>query len=212
MNKTKKTVMLAMYCSLAYVAMILGKYIPIAIGFLHYDPKDIIITMAGFAFGPLSAFLVSVIVSFIEMITVSTTGFIGFVMNALGSAAFACTAAWIYRKKKNITSAVAATVAGTLAMTFVMILWNYLITPLYLGYSRKVVAAMIPTVFLPFNLIKGGINAIVTVILFQALKGSINKKVNEEKTGHGNVAGPVIISAIIIITIVLMILAKFNVI
>ena len=38
-----------------------------------------------------------------------------------------------------------------------MLLWNYLITPLYMtGYSRADVAGLLPTLFLPFNLAKGG--------------------------------------------------------
>ena len=37
-----------------------------------------------------------------------------------------------------------------------MLLWNYLITPLYTpGFTRADIAAMLPTVFLPFNLVKG---------------------------------------------------------
>ena len=40
-------------------------------------------------------------------------------------------------------------------LVVVMLLWNYLITPLYMtGFSRADVAALLPTLFLPFNLAK----------------------------------------------------------
>ena len=47
--KTKKLVILAMFCAMAYVLMAVGR-IPIVL-FLKYDPKDIIITIAGVLFG-----------------------------------------------------------------------------------------------------------------------------------------------------------------
>ena len=59
--KTKQLVILSMFCAIAYVVMALGR-IPIVL-FLKYDPKDIIITIAGFLFGAPSALAVSAVVS-----------------------------------------------------------------------------------------------------------------------------------------------------
>ena len=58
-----------------------------------------------------------------------------------------------------------------------MLLWNYLITPLYMtGFSRADVAAMLPTLFLPFNLAKGGMNMAATLLIYPpvvaALRGA----------------------------------------
>ena len=44
---------------------------------------------------------------------------------------------------------------GALLMTVLMLLWNYIITPLYMHTARADVAAMLVPVFLPFNLLKG---------------------------------------------------------
>ena len=60
---------------------------------LSYEPKDVVIAIGGFLYGPLAALGISLVVSFIEMLTISSTGWIGFVMNFLSSAAFAGTAA-----------------------------------------------------------------------------------------------------------------------
>lgn len=52
-------------------------------------------------------------------------------------------------------------------MTVLMLLWNYLITPLYMHTARADVAAMLVPVFLPFNLLKGCLNATITVLLYK---------------------------------------------
>ena len=103
-SKTKKIVIIAMLCAIAYAVMVVGR-VPVVL-FLKYDPKDVIITIGGFLFGPLTAFLVSVVVSLVEMVSVSDTGIIGCIMNILSTCAFACTAAYIYKKKHTLSGAV----------------------------------------------------------------------------------------------------------
>ena len=73
--------------------------------------------------------------------------------------------------------AVLGLACGVVALTAVMLLWNYLITPLYMtGFSRADVAAMLPTLFLPFNLAKGGMNMAATLLIYPpvvaALRGA----------------------------------------
>ena len=50
----------------------------------------------------------------------------------------------------------------------VMMLWNYFLTPIYMGYPREAVAAMLPTVFLPFN-------ALITVLLYKPVIRALRK-------------------------------------
>ena len=77
----KKLTVGAMLCALAYIVMAIGR-VPVVL-FLSYDPKDVIITLGGLIWGPMMSFVVSLIVSFIEMITVSDTSWIGFIMNVI---------------------------------------------------------------------------------------------------------------------------------
>ncbi len=84
---------LGMFRAIAYALMFFSRFTPaIAAGFLKYDPKDIIIAISGFIYGPAAALAVSVVVAFLEFVTVSTTGWIGMIMNILASSVFACTA------------------------------------------------------------------------------------------------------------------------
>ncbi len=172
-SNTKKLTTLAMLAALAYLIMVVGR-IPMVL-FLSYDPKDVIIAIGGFIFGPLEAFIISFIVSLIEMFTVSDTGVIGAIMNLVSTCSFACTAAIIYKKNHTLKGAVIGLLCGLAAMVVVMLLWNYLLTPIYMGYPREAVAAMLPTTFLPFNLIKGGLNAAITMLLYKPVVTTLRK-------------------------------------
>ena len=116
--------------------------------------------------------VVSVIVSFVEMIAGSETGIIGFFMNVLSTTAFACTVSMIYRNRKTVTSAIFGLFSGVIVMTTVMILWNYIITPIYMGIPRADIVTMLVPVFLTFNLLKGFLNAALTYLLYNpVIKG-----------------------------------------
>lgn len=167
---TKNLAILGMLTAMAYIVTIFVR-IPImpAAPFLNYDIKDVIIAIGGFLFGPLSAVILSVIVSLIEFISVSDTGIIGLVMNILSTLSFVLPASLMYSVRRKKSFAVIGLIIGVLVMTIMMILWNYFITPFYMKLSREVVTAMLPTVFLPFNLIKGTLNAIFTIIIYKPL-------------------------------------------
>ena len=167
-DKTRKITNIGMFAAIAYIFTLIGHFIPIAFtDFLRYDPKDAIIVIAGFALGPLAALLISVIVAFLELITISTTGVIGFAMNIVSSASFACVSSLVYKKIKSINGAVLGLVLSSLLTVGLMVLWNYLITPLYMGVPREVVAGMLLPVFLPFNVIKCGINSVLVMLIYK---------------------------------------------
>ena len=172
-EQVKKLTVLAMLCAVAFVIVALVR-IP-AVLFLNYEPKDVIIAFGGFLYGPVAALVISLVVSFLEFLTISSTGWIGMVMNFLSSAAFAGTAALVYRKKHTLTGAVIGLVLGSLAMTVVMLVWNYALTPLNMDTPRADVAAMLVPVFLPFNLLKSGLNSAITILLYRPLVQSLRR-------------------------------------
>ena len=160
---------LGMLSAMAYLLMFITRGLPPIVQWLKYDPKDIIITISGFIFGPIPALLVTTVVSTIEMITVSDTGWIGLIMNILASGVFACTASVVYKKKHTLKGAVLGLILSCILTTGVMILWNYLITPIYMGVPRAVVASMLIPTFLPFNLLKTIANASFTMIIYKPI-------------------------------------------
>lgn len=203
---SKSLVTMGMLCAVAFVAKLISNVFPPVSGFLSFDLKDVIIVIAGFMMGPVASILISVVVSFVEMVTVSTTGPIGLVMNILASCAFACTASVIYHRDRKIKGAVIGLIAGVLAMTAVMILWNWLITPLYMGVPREVVKGMLVPVFLPFNLVKGGINATLAMILYKPIVTTLRKAhlVEGSEAGKRSTKWGVLgVSAVLLVTFIL---------
>ena len=174
-NKTHKLTLMAMFAALAYIIMAVGR-IPISsVEFLKYDPKDVMLAICAFILGPIPGVTVTLVVALIEMITVSSTGIIGFIMNFLSSAAFIWPAAALYKRRHTLRGAAAGLVVGVLLMTGLMLMWNYFITPYYMGYPREAVAAMLVPVFLPFNLVKGGLNAAITMLVYKPVSRALKK-------------------------------------
>jgi hypothetical protein len=58
-------------------------------------------------------------------------------------------------------------ISGVILTCGVMLLWNYLVTPFHMGVAREIVTSMLLPVFLPFNLIKGSINAALAMLLYK---------------------------------------------
>ena len=168
-NKTHRLTLMAMFAALAYIEMLVGRFPISSVDFLKYDPKDVILVISGFILGPMPALLVTVVVSIIEMLTVSSTGLIGLIMNVLSSAGFACTAAFVYKKRHSLRGAAVGLVLGAVVMTALMLLWNYFITPYYMGMPREAVASMLVPVFLPFNLIKSALNAAIAMLILSLI-------------------------------------------
>ena len=183
--QTRYVTICGMFCAIAYVLTLVGKLVPNVEGFLSYDPKDVAVVILGFIMGPLASVLVSVVVSLIEMLSVSSTGPIGMLMNVLSTCAFAVPAAIIYKKFHSQKGAVIGLGVGVVSMAIMMVLWNYIVTPMYMGVDRATVAGMLVPVFLPFNLIKGGLNATLTMLLYKPVVGSLRaaKLIEEGPSG-----------------------------
>ena len=185
-NVQKTTVKLAKMGMLIGISIILVVliHVPIipAAPYLEYDPADIPIFIGTFAFGPLAGLILTIIVSIIQGVTVSAGSQIwGIIMHIMATGSFAIVAGLIYKVKKTRKGAAIAILIGILVMIAVMCIANIIITPIYTGMPRKAVMALIPTAILPFNLIKAGINGVVTFILYK----KISKFLHNSRTGTG---------------------------
>ncbi len=172
-DRLRKMVVMAFLAAMAYIAVALIR-IPVVL-FLSYEPKDVVITIGSFLLGPFAGFVISLIVSLVEMVTISQTGPIGCVMNLISTCSFACVAAIVYKKKHSLWGAIFGLLAGAVAMIGVMLLWNWLITPLYMGVSRSAVEGMLIPVFLPFNALKAGLNSALVLGLYKPLTAALRK-------------------------------------
>ena len=170
--KIKKICATAMFCALAYACMY---FIKIPVGFLTLDVKDSLIVLTSLLFGPVYGLTIAVTVPFLELITISGTGVYGFIMNVCSSVTFSMTAGLIYRYKKSMTGAIIGLCSGVFAVTAVMMLANLFVTPHYIGGSVADVAAMIPKILLPFNLVKATLNAALVLLLYKPLSKTLKR-------------------------------------
>ncbi len=200
--------------ALAFLAVLIGKVVPNVAGFLSYDPKDAVVAISGFIFGPLTAVIITVLVSLIEMLTISSTGVYGLIMNIVSTCSFVVPAAVTYKFWRTKKGTLAGLGAGIVVMTGMMMLWNYIVTPFYMGVERSVVAGMMMTVFMPFNLAKSGINAALTLLLYKpvvtALRRSGLVPKREESSGKFSV-GFVILGVVALAAFVLLFLTLIDV-
>ncbi len=171
-NSIKKLSVTAMLCALAYICMFLFKF---KVGFLTFDLKDAVLSVIAFLYGPIYAVVSSVLVAFFEFISVSETGVYGFIMNSLSSAVFVAICGTYYKYRHTLLGAVLGSIAAVFGMTAVMLVANVFITPFYMGATRTDVINMIPTLLLPFNLIKGVINASITMIIYKPVTSALKR-------------------------------------
>jgi riboflavin transporter FmnP len=174
-----KTVRLAKMGMLVAISIVLVYFIhfPIfpAVAFLEYDPADIPILMGTFAFGPIAGLLLTLVTAVIQGVTVSAaSGAYGIIMHIIATGAFVIAAGLIYKKHKTRKGAVIGLIVGTLVMTVVMIGANMVITPIFMGVTRQVVWTLMPFIA-AFNLVKAGINSIVTFLLYKRISGFLHR-------------------------------------
>ena len=207
---TRYVAVCAMFCAIAYVLTLIGQLVPQVAGFLSYDPKDVAVVIIGFILGPLASVFVSVIVSFIEMISISGTGPIGFLMNVLSTVAFAVPAAIVYKKYHSQKGAIFGLALGVAAMAVCMILWNYIVTPMYMHVPRPVVVDMLLPVFLPFNLVKGAINALLTMLVYKPVVGSLRaaKLIDQGPSGKGKLKPGYLIVTLVLLAVCVVLFLK----
>jgi len=212
---TQTLVTCAMLCAVAYAFVFVSHHVmpPMlpAVPFLKYDPKDIVLAFGALLFGPIPAFIMSAVVSLVEMVTFSTTGAIGLLMNVLSTCAFVLPASILYRRNKTAKRAVLGLLCGAVLMTGAMLLWNYLITPLYTGMPCEAIAKMLIPAFLPFNLLKSLINAGGTLILYKplvrALRGAkLMPPESGEKSRSATLAVTVFAVAVILASVAVIVL------
>jgi riboflavin transporter FmnP len=180
---TKKVVGIAVFAALAYVVALICNIIPPVAGFLSLDVKDAVIAMAAFVFGPISAVVISFIAALVELITFSTTGWYGFVMNFASSAIFSLTASLIYRSKKTLNFAIIGFFSAVALTTGIMLLLNIFVTPLYLvqfmgmppAVADSTVTELLAKVLLPFNFAKSLLNSAVAMLLYKPITEALRR-------------------------------------
>ena len=159
-----------------------------AVSFLEYDPADIPIFIGTFVYGPTVGIILTIVVSVLQGLTVSAgSGWIGIVMHIIATGSFVLTAGFIYKYHKTLKGAIISLVSGCLVWVSVMMLCNLALTPLFFpdydsGF-KTVLELLIPFI-LPFNLIKAGVNSVITFILYKSMHKFLKKYFDEPEKSN----------------------------
>ena len=174
----KKTVKLAKMAMLVAISLLLVNiHFPIfpPIAFMEYDPADIPILIGTFAFGPAAGILITVVTALLQGFTVSAaSGLYGILMHIIATGTYVLVAGFIYKFHKGKKSAVIALIAGTLAMTAIMVPANLTITPYFMGVPVDAVTALLPFI-IAFNLIKAGVNGLITFLVYKRVSKFLHR-------------------------------------
>lgn len=179
-NSTRKLTTMAMLAAVAVVlaAVVHFPLLPAA-PFLEYDPADIAIFIGTFAFGPWAGLGLTVVAAVIQGLTVSaSSGPIGILMHILATGSFVLAAGSIYQRRRTRAGAVLSLCVGVVVWTVMMMGCNLVFTPIFMGQPMETVLAMLIPVILPFNLLKGGINALITYIIYKPVSRVVHQLVD----------------------------------
>ena len=168
----KKLTVASMLTAVAFLCTFVFRF---KVMFLTFDLKDAVISIISLLYGPFYGVASAGIVAFFEMISMSDTGVYGMIMNFLSSGTFALTCGMIYKYKRTFGGAIIAAVSSVVTVTTVMLLANIFITPYYMGQPQAVVISLIPSLLLPFNLIKSVINAAIVLIIYKPVTDALKR-------------------------------------
>lgn len=179
--RIKKLAVMAMLVALSIVLVSLVHFPIFApVAFLEYDPADIPILIGTFAYGPLAGIVLTVVASLIQGLTVSAqSGVMGIAMHIFATSTLVLVAGFIYKFHHTRRGAVLALVCGTLAMTGAMLMFNHFLTPYFItpdvadtaavAANRAYVDTLLFPFIAPFNLIKAGVNSVVTFLVYKVV-------------------------------------------
>ena len=169
---TKRIAVTALFCAVAAIATLFLEF-PILPGvtFLKYDPSAIVALVAGFAFGPATGAVVSILPYLVHLATQS--GIYGAFMAVVATLSLVLPASLVYQRNTTMRGAITGLVVGGIVCLVCCIAANIVVTPLYMGAPTQMVIDMIVPVLLPFNAIKVIINCVVTALVYKPLSKAL---------------------------------------
>ena len=90
-------------------------------------------------------------------------------MNMISTCSFACVAAAVYKHKHTKQGAMIGLLLGVVITVINMTIWNYIVTPIYYGMPRAAVVALLLPGIIPFNILKAGLNAGITLFVYKSV-------------------------------------------
>lgn len=194
--KTETTlVKLSILGAIAFVLMFFELPLPFFPVFYKLGFDEVIVLLAGFSLGPVSAIVVESLKIILHVLFQGTqTAFVGELANFLVGLSLVLPAAILYQMKKTKKQAILGLVTGIIVMGVMGCLVNYFIAlPAYSFFYQMPMKVLIdmgsalnPAIHtrfdfvlwmtLPFNLLKGTVCAIIVLILYKRIESLLALK------------------------------------
>lgn len=176
---TKQMVTMALMCAIGVILSFVEFPLLPGVTWLKFDASNMPAMVVGFGFGPGAGVAVGIVIAIIHGLLMAD--FTGALMNILTVTCFVLPAAIMYSKKRTYPIAIAGLVLSIIAATIGAIVGNLIVTPMWLGVPLDAVIAMIIPILIPFNLVKGFINAVLTLIIYKSISNLITPKKDQVK-------------------------------
>lgn len=176
---TKELVTLALLAAISLVFSFVEFPLIPGIAWLKYDPSLVPALVAAFAFSPIGGFVVGCASAILHGLIMGDP--VGTLMNLLVYASMILPSAAIYQRSKSFKSALIGLGISVVIATAVAIVSNLIIDPFYFGMPYEAVVALVAPALLPFNLIKGIVNSILTLIVYKSISNLIKPKKDQVK-------------------------------
>jgi ECF transporter S component (folate family) len=164
--ETRQLATMALFIALGVILSFIEFPLLPGTDFLKYDASAVPALLAGFAYGPAAGCLVGVLTAVLHGFN---GDFWGALMNIIIVVAFVLPASFAYKHSKSTVSTVIGLVISCIAMVAVALLANLVVTPIYTGWPIEAIIAIIPTILLPFNILKAVINSVLGFVLLKSL-------------------------------------------
>ena len=174
-NKTKFLVHVGIFSAIAFILQFIGSMIGLKVsGFLEIELSDIPPLILTFYYGPLAGVLCELIKNILHCF-ITSTGFVGELANFVINGTMCFVAGIIYKHIRTFKGAVISLCAATIAMAIAGILANfYIMLPLYMpGVAFLEKFRLVMYTILPFNLVKGAVISILTLLLYKRISKAI---------------------------------------
>src|SRR6185437_5950610 len=177
-KKLRKMILIAMLGSISTVLMQFNFPLPALPGFLKIDFSEIPAVLAIMTMGPIAGITVELIKNILHwFLSGSPTGVpVGEMANFATGVLFILPIYFIFNKFKSSKGLMAGLIAGTVSMAIGMSVLNYAVfLPMYTYFMNfpamvgKDLATFIVLGVLPFNLIKGIMLMVITMLLFKSM-------------------------------------------
>lgn len=169
---------IALLSALAYVVTFLEFPIFPAASFLKLDFANVFVLLGGFMYGPIAAIVISGVKELLSLLDTSTAG-IGEIANFLLTFSFVIVPVTVYRLKKGLKTVIFTLAIGCVLLIAAGLITNrYINFPLYeqfLGMNAKDAFALLWEYIAVFNLIKGVVISLLTVLLYKRISWLFKK-------------------------------------